>query len=281
MKKIRYIFEAIIVRLLIGIFKILPVDKASNLGGFLGQNVAKLFVNSKKSINNISLCLEVSRNDAVRIYNLMWENLGRNFAEYSHLQQIYTTRCDLINPQNLTSVLSNPNQPAIFFSGHIANWEVAAPSLRQQNIDVDLIYRAPNNPYVKDILDKCRSIDGTLKTYPKSAAGMRQVITALKQGRKIGILIDQKYNQGIEVPFFGHPAMTSLAFIQLAKKFNCPLIPVQVERQNGANFKVTIHPPMDLSKDDNTLILEAHNLLESWILKMPEHWLWLHKRWKV
>ena len=281
MKKIRYIFEAIIVRLLIGIFRFLPVDMASNLGGFLGQNVAKFFVNSKKSINNISLCLGNNRNDAVRIYNLMWENLGRNFAEYSHLQEIYTTRCDLINSPNLASVLSNPDQPAIFFSGHIANWEVAAPSLRQQNIDVDLIYRAPNNPYVKDILDKCRSIDGTLKTYPKSAAGMRQVITALKQGRKIGILIDQKYNQGVEVPFFGRPAMTSLAFIQLAKKFNCPLIPVQVERQNGANFKVTIHPPMDLSKDDNTLILEAHNLLENWILNKPEHWLWLHKRWKA
>jgi KDO2-lipid IV(A) lauroyltransferase len=281
MKKIRYIFEAIIVRLLIGVFRFLPVDMASNLGGFLGQNVAKFFVNSKKSINNISLCLGNNRNDAVRIYNLMWGNLGRNFAEYSHLQEIYTTRCDLINSTNLASVLSNPDQSAIFFSGHIANWEVSAPSLRQQNIDVDLIYRAPNNPYVKDILDKCRSIDGTLKTYPKSAAGMRQVITALKQGRKIGILIDQKYNQGVEVPFFGRPAMTSLAFIQLAKKFNCPLIPVQVERQNGANFKVTIHPPMDLSKDDNTLILEAHNLLESWILNKPEHWLWLHKRWKA
>jgi KDO2-lipid IV(A) lauroyltransferase len=74
--------------------------------------------------------------------------------------------------------------------------------------------------------------------------------------------------------------MTSLAFIQLAKKFNCPLIPVQVERLHGANFRVTIHKPMDLTKDDATLITEAHTMLEGWIRQTPAHWLWLHKRWK-
>lgn len=279
MKKLRYLSEALLVYILMFIFRILPANLASNLGGFIGKNVAYRLSATRKARRHIENSLGTNLDETNRIALGMWDNLGRLFAEYPHLPELYMTKSELLGVENLGELTTSTNSPAIFFSGHLANWEISAPSLRQKNIDVDLIYRAPNNPYVKNILDKCRSMDGTLKTYPKSAQGMRQVMMALKQGRRIGILIDQKYNQGIEVPFFGQPSMTSLAFIQLAKKFNCPLIPVQVERIKGANFRVTIHKPMDLSKDDNVLITEAHTMLEGWIRHAPAHWLWLHKRW--
>lgn len=281
MKKIRYLCEAVIVYFLMGIFKLLPVEQASAFGGWIGRNVAYHFSVTRKVMRHIESCLHTKKDDTSRIAFDMWDNLGRLFAEYPHLPELYMTKTELIGIENLGNLPNTPDSPAIFFSGHLANWEIAAPSLRQQHIDVDLIYRPPNNPYVKKILDRCRSMDGTLRTYPKSPQGMRQVITALKAGRRIGILIDQKYNQGIEVPFFGHPAMTSLAFIQLAKKFGCPLIPVQVERiKNSPQFRVTIHKPLDLSKDDDLLIMESHAMLENWIRKDPANWLWLHKRWK-
>lgn len=281
MKTVRYIFEATVVYLLMGLFKILPVERASALGGRIGRTVAYRFSVTRKAKRHITDSLHTDINETSRIAKAMWDNLGRLFAEYPHLPELYMTKSELVGIENLGNLPTTPHTPAIFFSGHLANWEISAPSLRQQHIDVDLIYRAPNNPYVKKILDRCRSMDGTLRTYPKSSQGMRQVMTALKEGRRIGILIDQKYNQGIEVPFFGKPAMTSLAFIQLAKKFNCPLIPVQVERiDNSAKFRVTVHKPLDLSKDDHTLITEAHTLLEGWIRNAPANWLWVHKRWK-
>lgn len=282
MKKFRYLCEASLVYALMGVFKLLPVDKASATGAWIGRNVASHFSVTRKAKRHIAKSLLTNDGDTDRIATGMWENLGRLFAEYPHLPELYTSRAELVGVENLGNLPITPTAPALFFSGHVANWEIAAPSLRQKNIDVDLIYRAPNNPYVKNILDTCRSMDGTLRTYPKSAQGMRQVMMALKEGRRIGILIDQKYNQGIEVPFFGQPAMTSLAFIQLAKKFKCPLIPVQVERiGKSAQFRVTVHPPMDLTKDDDTLITEAHALLESWIRHAPSDWLWVHKRWKA
>lgn len=280
MKKLRYLLEAALVYALMGIFKALPVSSASRIGGFIGRHVAARFSVTRKAKRHIESSLHVTSDESGRIATDMWDNLGRLFAEYPHLPELYMTKSELVGVENLGNLPTTPHTPAIFFSGHLANWEVSAPSLRQKNIDVDLIYRPPNNPYVKTILDKCRSMDGTLRTYPKSSQGMRQVMMALKEGRRIGILIDQKYNQGVEVPFFGQPAMTSLAFIQLAKKFNCPLIPVQVERLEGANFRVTIHKPMDLSKDDATLITEAHTMLERWISARPAQWLWIHKRWK-
>jgi len=282
MKTARYLLEAAVVYTLMAIFKILPAERASALGGWIGRNVAYHFSVTRKAKRHIEKSLHTNAIETDRIAKGMWDNLGRLFAEYPHLPELYLNKSELVGVENLGDLPTTPNAPAIFFSAHLANWEIAAPSMRQQNVDGDLIYRPPNNPYVKELLDQCRSMDGTLRTYPKSHQGMRQVTRALKDGRRIGILIDQKYNTGVEVPFFGQPAMTSLAFIQLAKRFKCPLIPVQVERlDNTAKFRVTIHKPMDLSKDDNTLITEAHDLLESWIKAAPEHWLWLHKRWKV
>lgn len=281
MKKVRYIAEATVVYIFMAVFRNISANTASAIGGWIGRCVAYRLSATRKALRHIKKSLGTNDNDTNRIAKEMWDNLGRLFAEYPHLPTLYMNKTELVGIENLGLLPTTHNSPAIFFSGHLANWEISAPSLRQKNIDVDLIYRPPNNPYVKNILDKCRSMDGTLRTYPKSSQGMRQVMMALKQGRRIGILIDQKYNQGVKVPFFGQPAMTSLAFIQLAKKFNCPLIPVQVERLNaGPNFRVTIHQPMDLSKDDTALITEAHDMLENWIRAKPAQWLWIHKRWK-
>ena len=279
MKKIRYLIEGFLVRMLIGLFSALNATNASCLGAAIGRSIGPHLSVSRKARRHVIASLNVSATEAHNIVRGMWDNLGRVFAEYPHLSTINAQYVDVVGAENLAQVTPESG-PAIFFAGHLANWEIAAPSLRRFGIDVDLIYRAPNNPYVQNILDKCRSMDGTLRTYPKSASGMRQVMKALKDGRRIGILIDQKYNQGVETLFFGQPAMTSPAFIQLAKKFNCPLIPVQVERTGGIHFRVTIHPPRDLTLDDAVLLDQSNSLLESWISNAPAHWLWLHKRWK-
>lgn len=279
MKKFRYLIEGFIVRLLIGLFAAMTAANASGFGAYIGRSIGPYMSASRKARRHVMASLNVSAIESRQIVAGMWDNLGRVFAEYPHLATINAKNVTIIGAENITAVTPDSG-PAIFFAGHLANWEIAAPSLRRFGIDVDLIYRAPNNPHVQGILDKCRSMDGTLRTYPKSASGMRQVMKALKDGRRIGILIDQKYNQGVEALFFGQPAMTSPAFIQLAKKFNCPLIPVRVERLPQAHFRVTIHPSLDISKDDDVLLKESHDLLESWIRQEPAQWLWLHKRWK-
>lgn len=280
MKKFRYIIEAILVRTLIALFGCLSPARASALGGFLGRSIGPhLAVSRKKAARHIMASLNTSPAATREIIRAMWDNLGRTFAEYPHLHTITSQYTTISGIEHIDSILKN-NGPAIFFSGHLANWEAAGASIRRFGVNVDLIYRAPNNPYVRDVLDHYRSMGGELRTYPKSASGMRQVMMALKEGRRIGILIDQKYNQGVEADFFGQPAMTSLSFIQLARKFNCPLIPTRVERLPHAHFHVTFYPPLDTSRDDSALLREAHDMLESWIRHKPGHWLWLHKRWK-
>lgn len=280
MKNIRYLVEALLVRSLLFCFRNLSPDAASSLGGFLGRHLGTVMATSRKARRNLKESLPgKTEGEYDAIISGMWDNLGRVFAEYPHLETISRTRVALKGIENL-GTLSENKKPALFFSGHLANWEVSSPVARTRGIDVDLIYRPPNNPWVDRILQEYRSMKGLLQTYPKSKTGMRQVMEALKAGRRIGILIDQKYNQGVEVNFFGRPAMTSPAYIQLAKKFNCPLIPVRIQRTKGCHFIVEFSSPLDLNADQDTLLARSHELLESWIADQPSQWLWLHRRWK-
>jgi KDO2-lipid IV(A) lauroyltransferase len=99
------------------------------------------------------------------------------------------------------------------------------------------------------------------------------------------MLVDQKMNDGIAVPFFDRPAMTASAVAELALKFRCPVVPLRCERLGGAHFRVTALPPLllpdtgDRIADSYSLMLNINQLIESWIREHPEQWLWLHRRW--
>ena len=281
MKSFRYLVEGIFVSFLIFIFKLMPVDMASAIGGFLGKHIGTRLAAGRKALRNLMLALPGKTDAEYKlIMDGMWENLGRTFAEYPHLETITTTRTVSIGDEYLEPV-KKAGKPCILFTGHLANWEIPAAYAHKLGVDLDLIYRAPNNSRVDRILQECRSLGGKLVTYPKSSKGMRDVMMALKNGRRIGILIDQKYNQGLAMPFFRRTAMTSPAFVQLAQRFDCPLIPARVERLEGAHFRITIYPPLvtkDRSVED--VITESHALLEKWITEHPSQWLWVHRRWK-
>src|SRR5262249_13205776 len=131
----------------------------------------------------------------------------------------------------------------ILFSGHLANWEIGAIAATQVGIEVAQIYRSANNPLVDRLIMRFRPACGEF--IPKEAVG-RRAVAALRRGVHLGILVDQKLNEGIPVPFFGRPAMTAPTLALLALRYDCAVLPVQVERLAGAHFRLTVHPPLPL-----------------------------------
>lgn len=109
---------------------------------------------------------------------------------------------------------------------------------------------------------------------------------ALKNGHPVAILIDQKYNEGLEIPFFNQPAMTNPIAVQLAQKYNAPLIPIRMQRQPNGEQIINILPPVPTTNKDGTnipvpdLLQTLHTMMEGWITNDPDQWLWLHRRWK-
>lgn len=286
-RPIRYILEALLLCVLFVIFKCMPAESASNFGGWLGRKIGPKLAASRKAYRNLERAMpELSHGEEDVIIADMWENLGRVIAEYPHLHHISKNNTEIIGTKHLQTA-KDPKTNAVFISSHSANWEIncVAPLL-QMDIQMDATYRAPNNKWVYKILKHLRSMGGRIKAYPKSRGGGRALIKAVKNKRNVAFLIDQKYNEGYSIPFFSRDAMTTPVFVQLAQKHNLKIIPVQNIRLEGANFKLIVHEPIAIfGKDGRNLpiedvMLQANQMLESWIKDNPGQWLWLHRRWK-
>ena len=121
--------------------------------------------------------------------------------------------------------------------------------------------------------------------FSKGGAGAKAALGHLKAGGALGLLMDQKMNDGIEATLFGRPAMTAPALAVLALRFQCPVIPGHVQRIGPARLRLVCEPPMALPntgdrRQDIQIMTQAMNdILERWIVERPESWLWMHRRW--
>lgn len=277
MKKTRYAIEAALVYFAFGIFKILGPRGASAFGGWIGRTVGPHLGATKKALTNIRAALP-DTDDAQQhiIIRDMWDNLGRVMAEYPHLKTIARRNIDITGLENVP----RDGTPFVFITAHAANWEVPHIALfLQAGIRCNITYREPNNVFVGKLLESCRRVEGQLPMLPKSRAGTRGMVETMSEGNPLLILIDQKYNEGPPVPFFGRPAMTSDAFVRFARKFDAPIIPLHLERVAGNRFHLRILPPLPAGeRETQDVIADAHALLEGWIRQRPGQWLWLHRR---
>ena len=120
---------------------------------------------------------------------------------------------------------------------------------------------------------------------PKGRDGAKEVVATLRNRGAVCMLIDQKMNDGIPVPFFGREAMTAPAIGQLAYRYKCAVIPAFAERLGGAHFRLTVMQPAELPQLGNRdlevrqMMAEVNLQVEKWIRARPEQWLWLHRRW--
>lgn len=286
LRTIRYFAEYAFLGLMMRIFMILGPDRAPAFGGWVGRVTGHLTGGANRTAQrHLTHALPGHTQDTYdRIILGMWDNLGRVLAEFPNLPH-YAAKAQIVGTEHVDAALSKYGR-MIFFSGHIGNWEIAAASLLNRDMPVNVVYRAPNNPFVARMLDHYRGLGGQVGLLPKSQSGTRRLVEAVRHGGMIGILIDQKYNPGIEMPFFGYPAMTSPAFVQLAQKYHCPLIPFRSERLADKTLRLTFFPPLPTAdatgrpRPVEDVITDAHRILEEWIADRPEQWLWLHKRWK-
>ena len=270
------------------LFRILPIDLSSSLGGWLARSIGPHLSISRLATQNIKRAFpKMSPTDLQHILFEMWENLGRVVGEYPHLSVLRKDgagqRIKIIGAEHIDT-LRDDDKPGIFFMAHIGNWEFSGLASAARDLPVDRVYRQANNPLTEWLLKHGRaSLDGAL--IPKGRDGAKQILKSLKSGNHLAMLVDQKMNDGIPVPFFGIKAMTAPAIAQLALRLNCPVVPVRVKRLKGAYFQVIVKPPLifspsdDLQADVMAYMTMINLEIECWIRDTPGQWLWLHNRW--
>lgn len=285
--------EYILAKGCISLLRTLPPQTASNAGGFICRQIGMRLPVSKIADKNLCLAMpHLTARERQTIIKGVWENLGRTVAEFPHLAHLKHNTAegpgwDVVGGEYLTEQ-SQKTGPVLFVSGHIGNWEMLPLGVAKYKTPFSSFFRAASNPYVNELILQLRdeAMGQKIPMFAKGAKGARQALKHLLQGKRLGVLSDQKMNDGIEVQFFGKPAMTSSAVASLALKLQCPIIPGYVQRLGPARLRIIVEPPIDYSEFSENNLENIHRLtqiindkLEGWIKQNPDQWLWLHKRW--
>jgi KDO2-lipid IV(A) lauroyltransferase len=288
-RDLRYATEAVFLKLLFAVLGLLPLDTASNFGGWLARTLGPRLGLNRRAERSIRRALPDLDDAAVHdIIVGMWDNLGRVAAEYPHLKKFgdpafARQRLAIVGAEH-AEALRDDGKAGIFISGHIGNWELSAAGAKALGIDLLQVYRAMNNPLANDVVVGVRS-HVAAGQIPKGSDGARQILKAIREGKHLGMLVDQKMNDGIAVPFFGRDAMTAPAVAELALRYNIPVLPAHIVRTQGARFELLIEPPFafartgDKERDVRDAMVMINQRIEDWIRRDPTQWLWLHKRW--
>ncbi len=287
-KYLRHPLEAIGATLIWSIFRILPLDQASALGSWLARKVGPGLRLSNRARDNIHRAFPEANTETVeRILLDMWDNLGRTVGEFPHLKAFtYSGPNPRVRVEGLEHLehFRDDDVPGFYLSAHLGNWELAPLTAYTYNVPSAFVYREANNRWMQKLYlsgrDQYRDM-----MIPKGSEGAKQIIQALRDGKHIGIMADQKMNDGIAVPFFGEDVMTAPALAQMALRFKCPVIGARVIREGGAHFRVEVTAPMfaedsgDKHHDVARFMEQTNAIIEGWISENPGQWLWLHNRW--
>jgi Kdo2-lipid IVA lauroyltransferase/acyltransferase len=279
--------EALLVRLGLGLLRLLPPETASDLGGAVARAIGPLLPVSRVADANLRRALpDMTDQERKAVIRDVWENLGRTVGEMPHVGSLHPTPrgpgWELEGAENLTGL----DGAALVFSAHIGNWEVMQRASAVHGVGFASFYRAADNPAVDAIIVGMRMrATGGQPQFAKGAAGARAALGHLRAGGRMALLADQKMNDGIAAPFFGRTAMTAPAPAALALRFHCPLIPAHCVRIAPARFRVRVEPPLphpatgDRARDVAELTAAMNAVIERWVRETPGQWLWLHRRW--
>ncbi len=288
LRRLRHATEAGFILACYWLLGLLPLDAASALGGWAGRTLGpRLRLSDRARANLRRFMPELGEAGIERTVVEMWDNLGRLAAEYPHLDDIGSIgadpRVELVGAEHVKAA-AEAGRRVIFFGAHLANWELGALMTTRFGHPLHAVYREANNRYVEALI-RARRGGSAAGLIPKGKKGARMAMEVLRHGEWLGMLLDQKMNDGMPVPFFGTDAMTAPALASLALKYDCDVLGARLERLDGVRFRMTINPPLampdtgDKTADQMAIMRAVNAEMERWIRARPGQWLWLHRRW--
>lgn len=285
--------EYLLARFFIGLFGILPFGIAVRGGALLGR----LFYLADRRHRSIaqgslqaSLGPERSEREIKQIAVGAFENLGRSVVEFAWIQgkppAELLRRTAFEGMEHYEAALRR-KKGVLFLTAHFGNWEwmAAALSLRQGK-KIHVVARPLDNPDLNRMVNAWRERDGNQVLNKRTSAA--EIMRLLKAGEVVGILLDQNTAAGeaIFVDYFGRPAATHKGMAILALRTGAAVLPTFIIREKGRH-RVVIDKPLEIARtgDLGRDVREATALftrtIESAVRRHPDHWLWVHRRWKT
>jgi KDO2-lipid IV(A) lauroyltransferase len=174
---------------------------------------------------------------------------------------------------------------ALFFTGHFGFWEVQAIAHPLFFAPIAVLARALDNPRLNELLERVRGCTGNTVIYRRGA--IRRVLRALGGNTGVALLIDQHIQSAdaVYVDFFSRPAATTSALAALALRTGAPVIPVFALPLADGRYRLiyehAVVPPKTAEPEAiREFTQRCTDVLEMYVRRYPELWLWMHRRWR-
>jgi KDO2-lipid IV(A) lauroyltransferase len=226
-----------------------------------------------------------------RILRGTFDNLARLLVEFAHFPELNKNNISrFVVHDGLENYLEGMRRGrgVIFMTAHFGSWELSSYAHAVYGYPLRFLVRPIDNPRVENLISSHRTASGNTPIQRRNAA--RDVLKALRQKEAVGILFDQNTtrSEGVFAEFFGIPAATTPSIALFALRTGAAVVPgFLIWDESLKKHRLRLDPPVELIDTGNLEddILENtkrfNGILEEYIRKYPDQWLWIHRRWKT
>jgi len=271
----------------------LPRPVARLLGAAMGRVVYALAGRLRRTgLRNLELAMpEMDAAWRERTLQQLYRNLGWQMAEFCRMER-YTPEntADWIRYKGLRHFIEADarGKGVLILTGHLGAWELSSFYHSLMGHPMGIVIRRLDNRRLDEFVNRIRCLHGNRVLHKDDFA--RGLITAVRAGESVGILMDTNMTppQGVFVNYFGVPACTASGLARVALKTGAAVVPgflvwEAAEQRYALHFgdEISIEASGDTEADVLALTQACTSVIEAWVRRYPDQWLWIHRRWKT
>ena len=286
----RHRLEYALVRLLIGVVRIMPDAVVRGSGTLLGlafyaidrahRRIAQKNLAAAFPVRTEAECRSIARAAFTHFGRLLFELL--KFSTRSPAAMLARSEFD---GEERVRLAYAQGKGVLFITGHFGFWELHAIVHALRFEPINLLARSLDNPQLNGLLERIRQGTGNTVVYRRGT--IRRVMRTLAAGQGVAVLIDQHImtRDAIYVDFFERPAATTSAVAALALRTGAPVVPVFALPLERGRYRMIYEHPVEPPRGDSEDAIREFtqrctDVLEMYVRRHPELWLWMHRRWR-
>jgi len=291
--KLQINLEYLVALLLIEMFGRLPLRAALSISARLGRSGYYFSGRLRRTgQRNLELAFpDLSESDRRRLLRGCFENLGRLLGVFSQFATADKKALEsIVECAGLEYIdaARRDERGVILFTGHVGAWELSSFALSLFGYPLSFLVRRIDNPKIEELVRQRRERLGNRTIDKRSAA--REMLQILQANGTLGILVDLNTldREAIFVDFFGVPAATTFALAKLALRTESAVLPVFAPwDQKRGKFLLQIDEALAIERsgddeaDVRRLTQAFTSVVEKYVRRYPDQWLWIHRRWKT
>jgi Kdo2-lipid IVA lauroyltransferase/acyltransferase len=211
--------------------------------------------------------------------------MGVEFAHFPHYTKQNIERVVLLDGFENFAAAQAKGNGVLFLTGHMSAWELAPFAQALFGYPLHFLVRPIDNPLVDALVTKYRCLSGNLPIEKNQSA--RAVLKVLAGNGTVGVLADQNTlpAEGVFVDFFGFPASTTAGLARFALHTGAAVVPVFLHWDNELRkYRLCFEPQVELVRSDEEADIRENTqrftrIIENYVRRYPDQWLWLHRRW--